>query len=158
MTVAELIAKIARTTAANGHRPPAAVRRQRRRDRHRSSAARFSCSVTWHQLFGLDSPGLPVGEALADDEEEVRDAADVEMGRLAATRTESHNQSRTIERSDSNATTQVDCNDCADEIDKQWTNETRDSCGSRGSRGFTERSQAHRWSYETRSARRRESI
>jgi len=154
MTIAELIAKIAKTTAASGPRS-LAVRGRRRRDRPRSSAARFSCSVTWHQLLGLDSPGHPVGEPLADDEDEVRDAADVEMGRLAGTPSVSRNQSRTLERSDSNATTEVDCNDCVDEIDKQWTSETRVTCGRRG---LTERSQAQGWTYGPKSARRRKSI
>lgn len=126
MTIAELIATIARTTSASASLSAVPSGKRHRGSRSGPNEARFSCSITWQQCFGLESSKRPVGEALDRDDGDSMSLAD--LARLAGRRSQSvsWNESRGRERLDSTATTEVDS---MARIEKQWTTETCANCG-----------------------------
>ena len=107
MTIAELIAEIAKKRPGGGNRT----------ELHDGSSghneARFSCSVSWLQCFGLDSSKGAAGEALhREDNCDGRQCriADLERVSMARSRlvSRTRSDSRRRQRLDSTASTEVD--------------------------------------------------
>ncbi|OIW31721.1 hypothetical protein CONLIGDRAFT_629398 [Coniochaeta ligniaria NRRL 30616] len=138
MKIAELLAQIAKTTAACESRPCIHSRRRHRSARSGQSETRFSSSVTWEQCFGFDSPKRTIGQPLDRDEDDGGDLADLE--RLAGTRSQSASRvesraSQRLFRLDSMATTEVEWSaevagtGGIDKMEMQCSDETCENCG-----------------------------
>lgn len=139
MIIAEMIGKIAQTTAGSGNRTSL---HSPRRTTEQANSARFSCSVSWQECFRLDSWKHPIAKPVAGghDDDGGRYAVDLESGRLARTQlnTSSREGSRTRDDNGKTATSEVDWIDWMCEIQKQPETETCDDLGSGGLRSRSE--------------------